>query len=90
VDTAVVWGPLAGYFAKEYPQKLTLTPVKPEVDPPGLPFTYTISMGVKRENISLRNELQQFLDRKRTEIHRVLIGYGVPLVDDEASAARGN
>ena len=90
VDTAVVWGPLAGYFAKEYPQKLTLTPVKPEVDPPGLPFTYTISMGVNRENIGLRNELQQFLDRKRTEIHRVLIGYGVPLVDDEASAARGN
>src|SRR5207237_1085055 len=52
VDTAVVWGPLAGYFAEEYPQKLTLTPVKPEVDPPGLPFTYTNSWGVNTIQVS--------------------------------------
>src|SRR4051812_21838742 len=42
VDIAIVWGPLAGYFAKEFGNDLKLTPVEPEVDPPGLPFTFEI------------------------------------------------
>jgi mxaJ protein len=88
VDTAVVWGPLAGYFAQRYPRKLTLTPVQPEVDPPGLPFTFAISMGVRKGNAQLRDRLQQFLDRRHSEIHTILHTYGVPQIGDEAAAGR--
>src|SRR5438105_1487820 len=56
VDTAVVWGPLAGYFASKI-GGLSLTPVVPEVDPPGVPFTFAISMGVRKGNTQLRDDL---------------------------------
>lgn len=90
VDTAVVWGPLAGYFAKPYAGKLTLTPVQPEVDPPGLPFTFAISMGVRKGNTQLRDKLQHFLDRHQREVESILRKYGVPLIEDQPAAARGN
>jgi mxaJ protein len=90
VDTAVVWGPLAGYFAKQYPGKLRLTPVQPEVDPPGLPFTFAISMGVRKGNTQLRDKLQHFLDQHQGELESILRNYGVPLIEDQPAAARGN
>jgi len=78
VDLAVVWGPLAGYFAKKYGRRIELMPVEPEVDPPGLPFTFAISMGVRKGNFVLRDELQGFLARRRSEIQHILDEYGVP------------
>jgi mxaJ protein len=84
VDTAVVWGPLAGYFAKRYPG-VTLTPVQPEVDPPGLPFTFAIAMGVRKRNMRLRDRLQEFLDRHHSEIQSILRRYGVPEIEAESS-----
>jgi quinoprotein dehydrogenase-associated probable ABC transporter substrate-binding protein len=90
VDTAVVWGPLAGCFARQFPGRLTLTPVQPEVDPPGLPFTFAISMGVRKGNTQLRDELQHFLDRHHREVQSILRKYGVPLIGDRPAAARGN
>ena len=46
VDVAVVWGPLAGYFAcATSSAALDLKPVTPEMDLPYLPFVYDISVG---------------------------------------------
>jgi len=78
VDVAVVWGPLAGYFAQKYRGSLVLTPVEPEVDPPGLPFTFAISMGVRKGNVSLRNEVEAILSKREGEIRGILNQYGVP------------
>jgi mxaJ protein len=78
VDVAVAWGPLAGYFAQKYGRRLKLTPVEPEVDPPGLPFTFAISMGVRKGNLVLRDELETFLTRRKPAIQNILNEYGVP------------
>jgi mxaJ protein len=78
VDIAVVWGPLAGYFARNYGNHLRLTPVEPEVDPPGLPFTFAISMGVKKNNFALRDEVERVLLERRSEIQRILDEYAIP------------
>lgn len=76
VDTAIVWAPLAGYFAKKFGD-LQLTPVTPEVDPPALPLTFAISMGVRKGNTPLRDELETFLQRHQREIRDLLDRYGV-------------
>jgi mxaJ protein len=81
IDTAVVWGPLAGYFAQKFGTSLQLTPVNPEVDPPALPFTFTISMGVRKGNTALRDELEAVLRRRRAEISELLHRYGVPQLE---------
>jgi len=78
VDVAVVWGPLAGYFAKTASVPLALAPVSPQVDQPFLPFAYDISMGVRRGEEPLRDELDRILVRERGAIGRILDDYGVP------------
>jgi mxaJ protein len=77
-DVAVVWGPLAGYFAKRQAVELALAPVRPEDDPPGLRYAFNISMGVRRQDKEFRDELNAVLERTRPEIERILDEYGVP------------
>jgi quinoprotein dehydrogenase-associated probable ABC transporter substrate-binding protein len=78
VDLAVVWGPLAGYFAHEKYHALELTPVSPEIDPPFLPFVFDISMAVRRTDQALRLEIDEALQRRAADIDRILDAYGVP------------
>jgi mxaJ protein len=78
IDVAVVWGPLAGYFAKREPVPLVIVPVSPQIDPPGLPFVFDIAIGVRRNDTAFRDEIQQALDRTRPEIQRILEDYGIP------------
>ena len=85
IDVAVVWGPFAGYFAPRQAVPLRVVPVRPEVDPPGLPFTFAISLGVRKDDDRLRGELDAALRRRRVEIRKILDRYGVP----RAAAAVG-
>ena len=64
VGVAIVWGPLAGYWARQNAVHLECTPVHPESEPPGLPFTFEISIGVRKGNTALRDSLQQVLARR--------------------------
>lgn len=80
VDTAIVWGPLAGFFAKKY-EGLELTPVTPEVDPPALPLTFAIAMGVRKGNTALRDELETVIERRQRDIDAILDRYGVPRLE---------
>jgi mxaJ protein len=78
VDLAIVWGPLAGYFARKIGYDLRVTPLEPEVDPPGLPFTFAISMGVRKGDLALRDQLEKILVERRSDICAILDEYGVP------------
>ena len=80
VDAAVVWGPAAGYFARD--RALDLAPVSPHADSPSLPFVFDISMGVRRGDTALRDELNDFIARRAADINRVLDEYNVPRVGD--------
>jgi mxaJ protein len=81
VDVAVVWGPLAGYFARSAKPQLTIQPVAPLIDGPMLPMTFDISMGVRKEDRALRRELDDVLERNRDEIRMLLETFGVPLIE---------
>lgn len=79
VDVALVWGPLAGYFARRSPVPLRLERVTPWLDRAQWPMTYDISMGVRRDEPALQAEVEAVLDREKPEIAAILTGYGVPL-----------
>jgi mxaJ protein len=80
VDLAVVWGPLAGYYAKREKVALDLEPVTPAADGPMLPFVFDIAMAVRREDGALAAALDRIIVRRRAAIHRILALYGVPEV----------
>ena len=81
VDVAVVWGPLAGYFAARQRVPMVLTPVEPRIDLPFLPFVFDIAMGVRRGDTAFRATVESVLVRRRPEIDRLLAEYGVPRLD---------
>ena len=81
IDVAIVWGPLAGYFARHQRVPLQLEFVSPQIDQPFLPFVYDISMGVRRDDQELRDQLERVIQKRRTDIDRLLDQYGVPRVD---------
>jgi mxaJ protein len=80
VDMAVVWGPLAGYFAPRQKVALDLVPVSPQIDRPFLPFVFDVSMAVRRGDDKLHAELDAFIERRQPEIDALLDRYGVPRV----------
>lgn len=83
IDVAIIWGPLAGYFAKREHVPLNVTLVSPEIDEPFLPFVYDISMGVRRDDQELKDQLERVMEKRRADIDRVLSDYGVPRVDKQ-------
>jgi mxaJ protein len=80
IDVAVAWGPLAGYFARVEPAPLDVVPV-PATGQPGLPMTFDISLGVRRGDLPLKAALERVLQRRHSEIHGLLVRYGVPLLE---------
>jgi mxaJ protein len=81
VDVAVVWGPTAGYFAKQSPVALDVVPVSPRIDLPYLPFVFDIVMGVRHGDSTFRATLDDVIIRRRPTIDSILTAYGVPLID---------
>ena len=80
VDVAVVWGPLAGYFAKKQHLPLAIQPVSPEIDLPYLPFVYDISVGVRRGEDDLRAKIDDILTRRHSDVEKILDDYNIPRV----------
>ena len=82
IDVAIVWGPIAGYFAKKQTELLTIVPVRSDVSSPSLPFVFKIAVGVRKGNEPLRGKLAELLQQKAPEIRKILEDYGVPIVQD--------
>jgi mxaJ protein len=78
IDVAIAWGPLAGFFAQRQSNPLRISPVTPQFDGPKLPMVFDISMGVRREDAALRNEIDDALERRRPDIEAILAEFGVP------------
>jgi hypothetical protein len=85
VDLAIVWGPFAGYFAKEAAVPLDISPVAPKMFL-AVPFTYQMSMGVRKGDDGLRAELDRALQRRCTAVQSLLHEYAVPLVAREGGS----
>ena len=86
IDAAIVWGPIAGYFAQRaHSPALVVAPMKSE---PGLTFDFAMAMGVRYGEPAWKQQVDALLVKHRSEIRAILVDYGVPLVDDDATAPR--
>jgi mxaJ protein len=85
IAVAAAWGPMAGYFAARQTPPLRAVPVKPQIDGPRLPMAFDISMGVRREDEALREEIDAALLRLKSEIDAILAAYHVPRADADVT-----
>ena len=77
IDVAVLWGPQAGYFARDGVPALTVTPIAPAA---GVASTFAIGMGVRRDDGALRDEMAGALSALKPQIDAVLDAYAVARV----------
>ena len=80
IDIAAVWGPLAGYFARELPVKLTVVPITDTERFAPLLFQFDIAIGVRKGDDQRREELDRLISRNSAEIAQILDRYGVPVI----------
>jgi quinoprotein dehydrogenase-associated probable ABC transporter substrate-binding protein len=89
VDVAVVWGPLAGYFAQRSDVPLDITHIAGDALNPSLPLSFDIGIGVRKGDTQLQQQLDSELTRRKPDIDRILRSFGVPdLKPDEATPTK--
>ena len=81
IDVALVWGPLAGYFAAESKVPLRLEPVTPWLADEQWPMQFDISVGVQKDDQKLLKEIDRVLVRRSGEIRKLLKAYHVPVIE---------
>ena len=86
LDAAIVWGPIAGYFAQRVKTpELVVVPMKSEH---GVKFDYQMAMGVRYGEREWKQQIESLIEAKRPEILAILKDYGVPLVDASYEAPK--
>ena len=79
VDAVIIWGPIAGYFAKQADDaEMVVIPLSSE---PGVKFDFQISAGVRHGESEAKAELERLMDETSGEIHSLLQSYNVPLLE---------
>jgi mxaJ protein len=76
---AVVWGPLAGYYAQRESTPLDVRPITAAASRSPSRFMFDIAMGVRRDDPTLRAALDGVITRRGDDMRRILRAYGVPL-----------
>ncbi|HEY7461801.1 MAG TPA: substrate-binding domain-containing protein [Gemmatimonadota bacterium] len=87
IDLAIVWGPLAGYYAKRQPIPLKVVPLPPS-GREDLPFDYDIAMGVRRKDAEFKAKVEDTLRRHAADIQAILEEFSVPVVAPKVASGQ--
>ena len=80
IDVALLWGPIAGYYALKAKTPVTVVPLLKEQNGPRM--TYRIVMGVRHSDQNWKRSLNKLISENQSEIDAILRSYGVPLLDE--------
>jgi quinoprotein dehydrogenase-associated probable ABC transporter substrate-binding protein len=80
IDAGVLWGPMAGFYAKRASPPLHVTPLVKETTGPRL--TFRIGMGVRGADQNWKRLLNRLIQENQPAINQILLDFGVPLLDE--------
>jgi quinoprotein dehydrogenase-associated probable ABC transporter substrate-binding protein len=80
IDAAILWGPIAGFYAKKENPALHLTLLVKETTGPQLAFR--IGMGVRQADQNWKRQLNRMIQENQATINKILLDFGVPLLDE--------
>jgi ABC-type amino acid transport substrate-binding protein len=80
IDAGILWGPMAGFYAKKSSPALHVTPLVKETTGPQL--VYRIGMGVRPADQNWKRQLNRLIQENQPAINKILLDYGVPLLDE--------
>lgn len=80
IDAGILWGPMAGFYARKANPPLHVTPLVKETTGPRL--VYRIGMGVRPADQNWKRLLNRLIQENQPAINKVLLEFGVPLLDE--------
>ncbi len=80
IDAAILWGPMAGFYARKASPPLHVTPLVKETTGPRL--AYRIGMGVRQADQNWKRLLNRLIQENQTAINKILLDFGGPLLDE--------
>ena len=80
IDAGILWGPMAGFYAKKANPPLHVTPLVRETTGPRL--VYRIGMGVRPADQNWKRLLNRLIQENQPAINKILLDFGVPLLDE--------
>jgi quinoprotein dehydrogenase-associated probable ABC transporter substrate-binding protein len=80
IDAGILWGPMAGYYARQANPPLHVTPLVKETSGPKL--AYRIGMGVRPADQNWKRLLNRLIQENQPAINKILLEFGVPLLDE--------
>ena len=80
IDAGILWGPMAGFYAKRANPPLHVTLLVKETTGPRL--VYRIGMGVRSADQNWKRQLNRLIQENQPEINKILLEFGVPLLDE--------
>jgi len=81
IDAAILWGPMAGYYARQAGSAMTVIPLVKEIGGPRL--IYRIAMGVRYTDQDWKRLLNRKIQENQDIINRLLLSFAVPLLDEK-------
>jgi quinoprotein dehydrogenase-associated probable ABC transporter substrate-binding protein len=81
IDAGILWGPMAGYYARQASASATVVPLVKETTGPRL--VYRIAMGVRFTDQEWKRQLNRTIQENQGAIDKVLLSFGVPLLDND-------
>ena len=88
LDAGILWGPMGGYYAMKSETPLTVVPLVHETSGPRM--AYRITMGIRPNEPDWKHQLNNFIRKNQDEINRILLSFGVPLLDEKDQLIAGN
>jgi quinoprotein dehydrogenase-associated probable ABC transporter substrate-binding protein len=80
IDAGILWGPMAGFYARQQNPPIKVVPLLKERGGPSL--VYRIAMGVRPADQTWKRQLNQLIQENQPEINKLLISFGLPLLDE--------
>jgi len=90
INAAIVFGPSAGYYAKQLDDQADFVLLKMRDDPkdPQMRFEISLAMAVRYGEEGWKQKDNELIEENRNEIYTILEEYGVPLLPLKAAPGR--
>ncbi len=77
IDMVILWGPVAAYVTSQSPKNsYTMIPMK---STPAIKFEFPMSMGVRKGDKALKQQLDKLIESKVDKIKAIIESYNIPL-----------
>jgi quinoprotein dehydrogenase-associated probable ABC transporter substrate-binding protein len=80
IDCGILWGPMAGYYARQADPPLVVVPLTRETSGP--PMSFRIGMAVRPADQEWKRTLNKLIMDNQAEINKLLISYNIPILDE--------